>query len=53
VRDDHDVMFLALARCARADALVTGDSDLLAVGTQFEIPILTPAGFEDWLGQRR
>ncbi|MBU6163322.1 MAG: putative toxin-antitoxin system toxin component, PIN family [Myxococcales bacterium] len=53
VRDDHDVMFLALARCARADALVTGDSDLLAVGAQFEIPILTPAGFEDWLGQRR
>lgn len=53
VRDDHDVMFLALARTARADALVTGDGDLLAVRAQFEIPILTLAEFEDWLRQRR
>jgi len=53
VRDDHDVMFLALARTARADALVTGDGDLLAVRTQFEIPILTLPEFEDWLLQRR
>lgn len=53
VRDDHDMMFLALARTACADALVTGDGDLLAVRAQFEIPILTLAEFEDRLLQRR
>ncbi len=41
-RDEDDRAFLRLAYAARADALVTGDADLLAVATQSRIPILTP-----------
>lgn len=52
VRDGHDVMFLALARTAQADALITGDGDLLEVRARFDIPILTVADFDDWLRQR-
>jgi putative PIN family toxin of toxin-antitoxin system len=40
-RDPHDRIFLTLARIAEADALVTGDSDLLALREEFKIPILT------------
>lgn len=42
-RDPHDRVFLALARQAHADALVTGDSDLLALKADFPIDILMPA----------
>jgi putative PIN family toxin of toxin-antitoxin system len=42
-RDRADLPFLALARAANADALVTGDEDLLALAGQFAVPILTPA----------
>lgn len=42
-RDPSDVPFLRLAAAARADALVTGDKDLLALAPVFAIPILTPA----------
>ena len=42
-RDPSDVPFLQLAAAARADALVTGDKDLLALAPVFAIPILTPA----------
>ena len=40
-RDEDDRAFLRLAYAARADALVTGDADLLAVAAQSKIPILT------------
>lgn len=43
-RDPFDRPFLALAITAKADALVTGDKDLLDLADGFEIPILTPAG---------
>ena len=42
-RDPEDRMFLELAAAANADALVTGDRDLLALETAFATPILTPA----------
>lgn len=41
-RDEDDRAFLLLAHAARADALVTGDADLLALAAQSRIPILTP-----------
>lgn len=54
VRDPHDVMFLALARHARADALVSGDADLLVLRDPLRaIPILTAAEFHEWLAKRR
>jgi putative PIN family toxin of toxin-antitoxin system len=42
-RDPHDLVFLQLARCAKADALVTGDEDLLVLREAFTISIRTPA----------
>ena len=42
-RDPFDRPFLELALASRADALVTGDRDLLALARTFPIPILTPA----------
>ena len=42
-RDPRDQMFLELAVAAGADALVTGDGDLLALAAVFTIPIITPA----------
>jgi len=44
-RDPDDQMFLDLALAARADVLVTGDGDLLALADKFPIPIVTPAEF--------
>lgn len=41
-RDVDDRAFLRLAYAAKADALVTGDADLLAVAGQSRIAILTP-----------
>ena len=40
-RDPKDRPFLELALFARADALVTGDADLLALTPVFSIPIIT------------
>jgi putative PIN family toxin of toxin-antitoxin system len=40
-RDQLDVPFLQLALAAKADALVTGDSDLLVLASEFPRPILT------------
>jgi putative PIN family toxin of toxin-antitoxin system len=40
-RDPDDLKFLQLAIAARADALVTGDADLLATAPAFPIPVLT------------
>lgn len=42
-RDPHDVPFLQLAFAAKADALVTGDADLLVLAPLRRIALLTPA----------
>lgn len=42
-RDPFDRPFLELALAGRADALVTGDGDLLALAKDFPVSILTPA----------
>ena len=42
-RDPRDCPFLELAAFAQADALVTGDGDLLALAPMFAVPIITPA----------
>ncbi len=42
-RDPFDRPFLELALAGRADALITGDDDLLVLAPQFSIPILTAA----------
>ncbi len=46
-RDPLDRPFLVLAAAARADALITGDKDLLSLAESFKIPILTPAEFKE------
>ena len=48
-RDPADRMFLQLAYAARADALVTGDADLLAVAGKSKVAILTPDGLKQRL----
>lgn len=52
-RDLGDLPFLALAHHARADALVTGDGDLLELCAHFNIPILSPAELRARLIARR
>lgn len=44
-RDPKDDKFLELALNGRADAIVSGDTDLLALDTFRGIPIVTPAAF--------
>jgi len=44
-RDVRDDKFLELAVGGRADVIVTGDRDLLALNPFRGIPIVTPAGF--------
>ena len=44
-RDPHDEMFIRLAYAAKADAIVTGNGDLLALALESRIPILTPVAF--------
>ena len=46
-RDPFDRPFLALALTAKADALITGDKDLVVLSHLFAVPILTPAVFRD------
>ena len=46
-RDPFDRAFLALALTTKADALITGDKDLLVLSHLFAVPILTPAVFRD------
>lgn len=47
VRDKSDQIFLALAVVSNADALITGDNDLLALKPSFQKPpIMTLADFE-------
>ncbi len=47
IRDPFDRPFLELALAAKADALLTGDKDVLALAGKFAVPILTPAAFRD------
>ena len=51
VRDDADRWVLANARDARADVLITGDADLLAVAASAGLRIVTPRQF--WEELRR
>jgi putative PIN family toxin of toxin-antitoxin system len=48
-RDPQDEMFIRLAYVAKADAIVTGDDDLLTLAPASRIPILKPAAFRDLL----
>lgn len=52
-RDPHDRKFLEFALAGAADALVTGDADLLALAPAFAIPIVTPAQLQERLSARR
>jgi putative PIN family toxin of toxin-antitoxin system len=44
-RDPHDDMFIRLAYAAKADAIVTGDEDLLTLVPDSRIPIVGPVAF--------
>jgi len=46
-RDPEDDAVLGAAACGRAQGIVTGDDDLLALGTYEGIPILSPRAFID------
>jgi putative PIN family toxin of toxin-antitoxin system len=49
-RDPFDRPFLELALAAKADALLTGDKDLLVLAKTFAVPILAPAAFRNRMG---
>lgn len=44
-RDPNDNHFLELAFCSQADAIVTGDQDLLVLHPFQGIPVVSPAEF--------
>ncbi len=49
IRDQADQMFITLAVVAKADALVTGDNDLLITKDSFTTPpIMTLSEFQQW-----
>lgn len=52
-RDPADAPFLQLALAGKADALVTGDKDLLVLAGKFACPILTAEAFLAELSARR
>ena len=53
-RDPADRPFLELALVGQADALVTGDGDLLSLASGFSIPILTASAARGrWFGMKR
>src|ERR1051325_7958054 len=45
VRDSADAWVLASAVAGHADVLVTGDQDLLVLGTKAPLPVLDPRAF--------
>ena len=51
-RDPRDDKFLELAAAGRADGLITGDADLLALGRFRGTEITTPAAFLDATAER-
>ncbi|MFP4162225.1 MAG: putative toxin-antitoxin system toxin component, PIN family [Ectothiorhodospira sp.] len=44
-RDEKDQVFLVLAHCGKADALITGDADILAMREAFPGLIMTAESF--------
>ena len=46
-RDPFERPFLELTLSAQANALITGDNDLLSLAPVFPVPILTPRSFRD------
>lgn len=50
-RDPHDVPFLQLAFVAKADALITGDANLLVLAPLCHLAIITPAQAIEWLSR--
>ena len=44
-RDPQDDRILAAALSSRADGLVSGDKDLLALAPRFPVPIIAPGAF--------
>jgi len=50
-RDPFDRPFLELALAAKADALITGDKDLLALAPASSVPILAPVAFRERLAR--
>lgn len=49
IRDQDDQIFLVLAVAGKAEALVTGDNDLLVIKDSFKTPpIMTLCEFEQW-----
>jgi predicted nucleic acid-binding protein len=50
IRDQADQKFLILTVVGQAEALVTGDADILEIKVDFYTPpIMTLAAFKDWL----
>jgi hypothetical protein len=49
-RDRADDKFLSCALAAKADYIVSGDKDLLALGNFRNIPIITTAAFQEKMG---
>ncbi len=49
-RDPADMPFLQLALAGHADAIVTGDDDLLAIAGECSVPILAPTAMRARLG---
>ena len=49
-RDPKDDIFLELAINGRADAIVSGDADLLVLGSFRDIPVVSPATFAHMQG---
>lgn len=53
IRDQDDAIFLELAIAGKADALVSGDADMLAIRQDFQHPpILTLTEFALWLDKK-
>ncbi|MEW6217283.1 MAG: putative toxin-antitoxin system toxin component, PIN family [Candidatus Bipolaricaulota bacterium] len=51
-RDQHDQAFLDLAHTAQAEALVTGDRDLLSLTGEAPFPIESPAAYRERVERR-
>jgi putative PIN family toxin of toxin-antitoxin system len=49
-RDPQDDKFLELAVSGRADLIISGDTDLLALSPFRNVPIITPAAFVQSVG---
>ena len=52
-RDPFDLPFLQLAAAAGADALVSGDADLLALAGELPFAVVTPAAYVATLAESR